>query len=106
MRLIAILFLLFMFFKTADAALQYQQDLTLSSWKSKEDIEQQVKEFCDAALNDPDIKVISVKYNQKKKSKSIIYSAVLTCYVSKVNDDFIRINGKVFQQKYNTISEK
>lgn len=104
MKLSAVLLLFFMFFNTASAALKYQQDLTLSSWESKEDVEQRVQEFCDAAINDPDIKVISVKYNQKKKYRSIIYNAVITCYVSKINDDFTRINGKVFQQKYDMLN--
>jgi hypothetical protein len=89
---------------TAYAELKYQQDLTFSSWKSKEDVEERAKEFCEAALNDPDIKVISVKYNQKKTSGSILYNAVLTCYVSKINDDFTRINGKIFQKQHGLLN--
>jgi hypothetical protein len=85
----------------ADAALKYQQDFTISNWVSQESIEEEVRAFCNAAQGDPDIRVVNVKYTQKKENrKSIRYSAMITCYVSKIDEDLIRINGKVFQQKH------
>lgn len=83
----------------ANAELKYQQDLTFTTWESQEKVEEQVREFCNAAAGDPDIKIIGVKFEQKKYKKTITYNAIMTCYVSKIDQDFIRISGKVFQQK-------
>ncbi len=92
--------LVFGFCHSAEAALKYKQSLTISSWNSMEAVEERAKEFCDATIGDPDIKLINVKYNQKKKSGSIIYNAIITCYVSQVDMDFMRIDGKIFKEKH------
>lgn len=84
----------------ANAALKYQQDLTISRWTSLKDVEESVQEFCEAAEGDPDIKVIKVSYKQTKKRGDIMYSATIICYVSKIDEDLMRINGKAFQKKY------
>lgn len=102
MKLVTVFLLLLVVFNNmeAHAALKYQQELTFSSWKSKEDVGEMVQAFCKAAIGDPDIKVISVEYSQNKKRGVVTYNATLMCHVSKVDDDLTRINGIVFQQKH------
>lgn len=100
MKSCLVLFLLFIHF-SLHAALKYQQDYTISNWKSQQDLEKQVKEFCDAAKDDSDIKIMNIKFEQKKIGKNdYIYNAILTCYVSEVDNDLIRIQAKIFENLY------
>lgn len=79
-----------------EAALKYRQDLTMMSWKSQEDVEERVQEFCNATIGEPNIKVIGVKFQQKKNRKDISYIGIITCLVSEVDNDCMRISGKIF----------
>ncbi len=94
---------LFLINSGLQAALVYEQDVTFGSWKSKEDVKNMVRDFCDAACEDPDIKVISIKYNQKKDKNATYYSAKLICHVSEIDKDLIRIQGKAFRQKLDPV---
>lgn len=89
----------------AVAALKYKQNLTLSSWRSQEDLEEKVQEFCNAAVGDQDIKVIEVKYKKKKSKMNFSYEAIITCHVSEKDKDLIRIQGKIFQQKHGLVPQ-
>lgn len=85
------------------AGLKYQQDMTFTSWKSMEAVEQDANEFYKATIGDPNIKVIDIKYKTKKNGKGSTYNAIIKCHVSEVDWDFIRIRGKIFQQKHNLV---
>ena len=88
------------------AALQYEQELTITSWVSLEDVQKSVQEFCAATLGEPYIKVIDVKYKTKKKSKkNISYSGIITCHVSEIDADLLRIQGKLLRQKFGVVEE-
>lgn len=82
------------------AELIYEQDLTIGSWKSQDDVQNKVRDFCNAACGDPDIKVVDVKYSKKVDGDITYYSAKILCHVSEVDKDLIRIQGKVFRQQH------
>ncbi len=82
-----------------DAALNYQQVVTLTSFDSQEEVKQMALSFEKAAKGDPDIKIINIQYETKKETEnSTFFIANITCHVSKVNEDVLRISGKIAPQ--------
>jgi hypothetical protein len=75
------------------AALNFKQDVTLTSFKSEEDSKEMVNRFLKAAEGDSDIKVIQIKYKQEKKKDYIAYHSTITCLASKP-DDIMRVECK------------
>lgn len=96
-----ILFLItlaFLFKQSIQAELLYQQDFTISSWRSLEDVQQRAQKFCNAAKDDKDIKVINVTFKECREKKKR-YDAIIECQVSKIDLDLMRIMEKVLQKK-------
>ena len=80
------------------AALKYQQEVTISSFKSEEDAKDMANQFLRAADGDPDLKVVDIKYEQEKlKEDFTSYNAVITCRVSKSDIDVLRVQNKMMQ---------
>src|SRR5690348_11230916 len=87
------------------AALGFQQKVTLTSCKSKEDTKDIVNQFLRAAEGDSNLKVVDVKYTQEKwKKDCVAYNAILTCRVSKPDKDILRIQEKMVQNNSNLTS--
>lgn len=87
-----------------NAALNFKQEVTLTSFKSEEDSEDIVNQFLQAAKGDSDLKVVDVKYEQEKWEKGCIaYKAIITCHVSKPDKDVFRVQEKMVQNNSNLI---
>lgn len=81
------------------AALNFKQDVTLTSCKSEEDSKNMANEFLQAAEGDSDLKVVSIRYKQEKQKNCIIYHSIITCLVSKP-DDLMRIQAKAILNSF------
>ncbi len=85
-----------------NAALKYQQEITISSFKSEQDSKEMVYEFLKAARGDPDFKVVGIRYNQEEIKKDFTsYNAIIKCHVSQPDKDVLRIQEKVVQNNKN-----
>jgi hypothetical protein len=83
---------------SVNAALKYQQEVTISSFSSEKETKEMVSKFCQAAKDDPDLKVIDVRFEQKKLSDNFIsYDGIIKCHVSKIDKDLFRIQEKMIQ---------
>ena len=86
------------------AALNFKQEVTLTSFKSEEDSKDIVNQFLRAAEGDSDLKVIDVEYKQEELGKNCIaYNAKITCHVSKPDKDVLRVQEKMIQNNNNLI---
>jgi hypothetical protein len=96
---IGMIFLTFMLVGSPlNADLKYQQEVILSSFQSKEDSIEMANKFLQAAKDDLDLKVIGIRYKQEKCGEGwIAYNAIITCYVSQIDQDILRIQGKMIQ---------
>ena len=82
-----------------DAELKFEQQVTISNLQSSESVAEEARAFCKAAAGDPDIAIIGIKYDHEKVDEHTTwYNAIITCYVSKVDEDIWRIEGKMIQQ--------
>jgi hypothetical protein len=89
------------------AALNYKQEVTLTSFMSIDDSKDIANQFLRAADGDSDLKVIDIKYKQEEWGKNCIaYKAIITCHVSKPDQDVLRVQGKMIQNKNNLIESK
>lgn len=87
-----------------NAALNFKQEFTLTSFKSEEDVKDVANQFLQAAEGDSNLKVVNVRYKQEKWAEDCIaYEAVLTCHVSKPDKDLLRIQEKMIQNNSNLI---
>lgn len=78
------------------AALNFQQEMTLSSFQSEECTKELVNQFLRAAIGDSDLKVVDLRYVQEKLANDFIeYKAIIMCHVSEIDKDIIRVSGKM-----------
>src|SRR5688572_15602543 len=83
---------------TLDAALNYTQEITMTTFKSEEDSKDIANQFLRAAEGDSDLKVVDVKFKQEKLGKDFIaYNTIITCLVAKPDKDVFRVQGKMIQ---------
>lgn len=87
------------------ADLKYQQDLTLGNWISRKEVQEEVREFCEAAGENPNLKVVDIKYRQQPDGELTYYSAVITCHVSEPDKDLMRVRGKAFQKRHLSVDK-
>lgn len=81
-----------------NAVLKYQQELTLSSFKSEAEAKEMAAKFLKAAEGDPDLKVIKVRYKKEKGRKNFtFYNAIIKCHVSEPDADLLRVQVKALQ---------
>lgn len=79
-------------------ALNYQQEYTISSYESVEEVEKIGNAIKEASKKDPNVKVVKVKYKTEKFGDDTIYSVVMTCHVSRGDIDFLELKDKVMRQ--------
>jgi hypothetical protein len=84
------------------AALNFHQEVTLTSFASEETTKDIAGQFLKAAEGDSNLKVVDIRYKQEKLEKdNIAYNAIITCRVSKLDIDVLRIQKKMIQNNDN-----
>lgn len=80
------------------ANLKYKQEVTITSCKSEQDSKEMVYEFLKAARENPNLKVVGIRYNQEKRGKDCtFYDALITCHVSQIDKDVLSVQEKILQ---------
>lgn len=80
------------------ADLTYKQEATLSSFKSELDAKEMAAKFVQAAEGDDNLQVMDVKYEQEKLGDNFTaYKAIITCHVSQLDVDLMRVQLKMVQ---------
>lgn len=88
-----------------NAALKYEQEVTISSFCSEKETKELADKFCQAAQGDLDLKVIDIRYEQKELGETLTsYDAIIKCHVSKPDEDVLRIQMKVVENDDNLTS--
>lgn len=80
---------------TLCAELKYRQYYTISNSKSLALVKKDAEEFCAAAYGEPYIEIKNVTYCELSGT----YQARISCRVSEVDKDFMKISEKIFQKK-------
>jgi len=97
-KIYALFILASLVFGHLSAELKYKQVATISSLKSEEDVKQLALEFLEAAIGDPDLKVIDIQYKEEKmESGCTFFDAIITCLVAQADIDIQRVQIKALK---------
>ena len=79
------------------AYLDYQQELVISTYQ-EEKTNKLLYAFLLATEGDPDIVIVDVRHEQEKQDANPTrYDAIVTCYVSNLDEDILRNQEKMVQ---------